>query len=171
MVQYGESWVCAACKPAFFQKVKEGASLPNRLVYAGFWIRFAAVLIDGVLMYIVNTAISGIFGIGGIPGGGEPSMAQVMAIFGGSIANMAIAIAYETWMIGKFGATVGKMAVGLKVVRPDGTPMTYMRAFGRYWAKVLSSLTLLIGYIMAGFDSEKRALHDRICDTRVVRSR
>ncbi len=58
---------------------------------------------------------------------------------------------------------------GLKVIRSDGSPISYWRAFGRYLGTQLSSLTLMIGYIIAAFDDEKRALHDHICDTRVVR--
>ena len=57
----------------------------------------------------------------------------------------------------------------LKIVRPDGAPITYLRAFGRYFAEILSTLILFIGFMMAGWDEEKRALHDRICDTRVIR--
>jgi uncharacterized RDD family membrane protein YckC len=79
-----------------------------------------------------------------------------------------IAIGYETFFIGKYGATPGKMACKIKVVTADGGKVSYLLAFGRYFAKVLSSLTCLIGYIMAAFDDEKRALHDRICNTRVV---
>jgi uncharacterized RDD family membrane protein YckC len=71
-------------------------------------------------------------------------------------------------LIGKYGATVGKMACKIKVITADGQPVSYARAFGRYFAKVLSSLTLLIGFIIAAFDSEKRSLHDHICNTRVV---
>ena len=71
-------------------------------------------------------------------------------------------------MIGKYGATLGKMACRIKVVTSEGGPVSYMRALGRYFAKQLSCLTLMIGYIMAFFDKENRALHDRICDTRVV---
>ena len=63
------------------------------------------------------------------------------------------------------------MALGLKVVRPNGMPVDLPRAFGRYFAKMLSAIILFIGYIMAGFDAEKRALHDMICDTRVVKVR
>jgi uncharacterized RDD family membrane protein YckC len=81
-----------------------------------------------------------------------------------------IAIAYETYFVGRYGATLGKMACGLKVVRSEGQNVSYGRAFGRYWACLLSSMTLTIGYIMAAFDSQKRALHDRICDTRVIRT-
>jgi uncharacterized RDD family membrane protein YckC len=56
------------------------------------------------------------------------------------------------------------------VVRPDGGPVHLGRAVGRYFAKWLSSLTLCIGYIIAGFDAEKRAMHDMIVDTRVVKA-
>jgi uncharacterized RDD family membrane protein YckC len=61
------------------------------------------------------------------------------------------------------------MACGIKVVRPDGDRVSYARALGRYFAEILSGLILAIGYIMAAFDSEKRALHDHICSTRVVK--
>jgi uncharacterized RDD family membrane protein YckC len=60
------------------------------------------------------------------------------------------------------------MALSLKVVRADGSKVSYMRAFGRAAAEIVSGILLLIGYIIAGFDDEKRALHDRMCDTRVV---
>jgi len=68
-----------------------------------------------------------------------------------------------------FGATLGKMAVKIRVVNPDGTPITWGKAIARYFAEIVSGLTLGIGYIMAGFDPERRALHDRIASTRVVR--
>ena len=63
------------------------------------------------------------------------------------------------------------MAFGLKVVRPDGSPVGVGRAFGRYFAKMLSAMVLWIGFIMVAFEPEKRGLHDMICDTRVVRTR
>ena len=88
-----------------------------------------------------------------------------------SFVGMAIGVAYETFFVGKWGATLGKMAVGIKVVRSNGENVTYMRAFGRVFAKMVSAIILLIGYIMAAFDGEKRALHDHMCDTRVIRTR
>lgn len=142
--------------------------------YAGFWIRFCAVLVDGILLMIVNGVISSIAG-SGMPFTPESQptpedVARFMAAtMTGSLLGTVISVAYETFFIGKFGATPGKMLLGLRVVRPDGSPVTYMRAFGRFFAKILSQMILLIGYIMAAFDDEKRALHDRICDTRVVR--
>ena len=71
-------------------------------------------------------------------------------------------------MIGKYGATVGKMAMKIRVVTAEGQKVSYLRALGRYFAKLLSGMILMIGYLMAAFDDEKRALHDRICNTRVI---
>jgi uncharacterized RDD family membrane protein YckC len=63
------------------------------------------------------------------------------------------------------------MACGLKVVTPEGSPIGFGRAFGRAMAEILSGLICNIGYIIAGFDSQKRALHDHIANTRVIRIR
>ena len=73
-------------------------------------------------------------------------------------------------MSSSLSATPGKLALGMKVLRPGGGRLTLGRAVGRYFAKVLSAMILCIGYIIAGIDSQKRGLHDMICDTRVVRS-
>ncbi len=58
--------------------------------------------------------------------------------------------------------------MGLRIVRSDGSRVSYLRALGRHFAEFISALILYIGYIMVAFDSEKRALHDHICDTRVI---
>src|SRR5947208_255797 len=71
----------------------------------------------------------------------------------------------------RLGATPGKLVLKLKVVRPDGAKVSLGRALGRYFAKMISAVLLGIGYIMAAFDPEKRALHDRIADTRVIKAR
>jgi uncharacterized RDD family membrane protein YckC len=84
---------------------------------------------------------------------------------------MCIGITYETVLIGKYGATLGKMACKIKVVTAEGGRVSYLLAFGRYFAKILSAMILMIGYLMAAFDDEKRALHDRICNTRVIVNR
>ena len=81
---------------------------------------------------------------------------------------MSIAISYETLMIGKYGATLGKMAAKVRVVTAEGGKVSYARALGRYFSKFLSIMICAIGYIMAAFDEEKRTLHDRICNTRVI---
>ena len=67
------------------------------------------------------------------------------------------------------GATIGKIGLNLKIIRADGTAVTRSWALRRYFAMGLSLLTGTVGFLMAAFDPEKRALHDRICATRVVR--
>jgi uncharacterized RDD family membrane protein YckC len=172
MVQYMGFRVCAACKPIYFQRLKEGARLPATLVYAGFWIRFAAKFIDGMILGVVNLIIQ--FSLNGVmmttpTPDSPPSAFFYLGIFLTWMAQLSVAVAYTTFFVGKYAATPGKMACGLCIVTAEGAQISYMRAFGRYFAEMLSGLTLGIGYIMAAFDAEKRALHDRVCNTRVVR--
>jgi uncharacterized RDD family membrane protein YckC len=94
---------------------------------------------------------------------------RTLAILGiSTLVNLILVIAYEVYFLSTRGATPGKMVFGLKVVRADGSGISRGLAAGRYFASWVSSITLGIGYIMAGMDEEKRALHDRICDTRVI---
>ena len=174
-INYGTVWVCAACKPLFVQRLKEGAATPmlagQALHYAGFWVRFAAKLIDGLIGMVVVGIPSFLIMFSTMGGmtqnpnsAGVTILMQVLL----QVFSLAFTVGYNTFFVGKYGATPGKMAVGVKVVAPDGSRISFMRAFGRAWADYLSSLTCTIGYIIAAFDSEKRALHDHICTTRVV---
>jgi|RhiMethySRZTD1v2_1073278.scaffolds.fasta_scaffold89381_5 uncharacterized RDD family membrane protein YckC len=179
LANFGQLKVCPACKNNYAQKLREGVAAAVVFRYGGFWIRFVAVIIDSIITNLIGGmaqfAILGSF----VPlGRVSPEIApEVMfARLAGPLAlSVAIATAihacYEAFFVYKLGATPGKLALGLKVVRPDGGPVSLGRAFGRYFAKWLSTIILLIGYIMAGFDSQKRALHDMICDTRVIKTR
>lgn len=88
----------------------------------------------------------------------------------------AVGMLYEVGMLKSYGATLGKMACGLKVVRADGSELGWGVCFGRFfmWNVVtsgipyLSLILILITTIVAGTDAEKRAIHDRVCGTRVV---
>lgn len=169
MIKFENSWVCADCKQIYVQKLKEGGNLSGTVEYGGFWIRVGAKIIDAVIMGVVSSLFSVVIAfifISGDPDSMSAVMVQVAIIF----LNMLIGTAYTTFFLGKYGATLGKMALKLKVVRSDGEPLSYGRAFGRHFADLLSGLILYIGYIIAAFDEEKRALHDHICDTRVVRN-
>ena len=168
MIRFNGARVCAGCKPAFVQKIKEGVSVAGALDYAGFWIRFGAVAIDGCIIWIFNIILFiplGIF----TPSSGDSPFAALSVIPVMMLLQYAIPAVYDTWFVGKYGATPGKMACKIKIVVPDGNPVSYSRALGRHFAKWLSSIILGIGFIMAVFDDERRTLHDRICETRVVR--
>jgi uncharacterized RDD family membrane protein YckC len=168
-IAYGNARVCARCKPIFIQKLAEGAKLnTGQMVYAGFFTRFGAVFIDGIILGIVNVGLAMAGGIAFASTVRQPNGGFIVFQIILTMINMCIAVTYETVLIGKYGATLGKMALKVKVVTAEGGPVSYPRAFGRYFAKLLSGMILLIGYLMAAFDDEKRALHDRICNTRVI---
>ena len=175
MISFENAKVCAGCKPVFIQKIKEGVSVAGVMEYAGFWIRFGAIFIDGIILWTVQMVVYAVFGIitaaaiPSIPGeSSNPSffiIGQVII----TLLSFVISAAYDIWFVGRFGATPGKMACKIKIVTPDGGKVNYSRALGRYFAKWISSMILGIGFLMAAFDDEKRTLHDRICETRVIR--
>jgi uncharacterized RDD family membrane protein YckC len=170
LAAFGPSLVCASCKPIYTQRLREGVMPSQLLQYGGFWIRFLAVIIDGLILSVVSIVYSPFLTASMVrtspnnPGAFFVAVGLLVAI------GFVVRMAYETWFVGRYGATPGKMVCRLKVVRPDGRPLTYMRSWCRFLAKELDNFTLLIGYIIAAFDDEKRALHDRICDTRVIRA-
>lgn len=175
LVVIGSATVCAVCKPAYLQRLREHGVAAAPVRYAGFWIRFVARLIDNVLLGIVGAVIQLPLNLAALdPAVGSQDPRAVLPALFGAIAissgiNLVIAATYEALMVAKWGATLGKLALDLKIVRPDGSPVTAGRALGRYFSTLVSSMTLLIGYIIAAFDDEKRSLHDRICDTRVIK--
>ena len=175
LVPFGSSFVCATCKETFAHKLREGVSVAGAPRYAGFWIRFVARLIDGAILFTVSMILNTVGGLVFLGGAMRGAGASV-ALSGGYLAfqgvlfliNTAIAISYEAYFLTHYNATPGKLALRLKVIPVNGGPISLSLAIGRYFANYLSALTLGIGYIMAGIDDQKRALHDRICDTRVI---
>ncbi len=176
VVEFDNQVICAACKPIFVQRLREGVSTPGIFKYAGFWIRFGAKFIDGMILaglqYAILIPMTFLFfssGTGGSENPEEMLTSGSLALIGfQQLVGILIPAAYNTFFIGRYSATLGKMACRIKVVTPEGGRISYARALGRYFAEILSAIVLLIGYIMAAFDSEKRALHDRVCSTRVV---
>lgn len=156
----------------------------SNVAYAGFWLRFLAHLIDSVIvsfaMLILLVPIFFLMGgaamIGSLPRhGGDPDPAIVGAflflIF--SLAGVAI---IGQWLYfaylesGEKQATWGKQALNIYVTDLAGNRVTFGRASGRFFAKIVSGLIPLgIGYIMAGFTERKQALHDMIASCLVLR--
>lgn len=175
LVNVGGASVCAACKPVYLQKLREGvASAAGQRHYAGFWIRFVARLIDSALLAIV-------FWVLGTPllsmahlssDAASVSNLSMMAGLSGLVvfSELALQVAYEAYFVSTRGGTIGKLILGLKIIRADGSRVSAGLAVGRYFAQIISAMILMIGFIMAGFDEQKRALHDRICETRVIYS-
>ena len=173
MIQYSGVNVCAGCKPVFFQKLREGVPMGGTMNYAGFWLRFAAYFLDGIITGVAGMVIGMVVGVVGTLIGGAPTpsdMGPMMAIqFSAMGLSMLFQLSYHAFFLGKFGATPGKMACGIKVVNGDGSPISYLKGAARFLCYFISSLICLIGFLIMLGDDQKRTLHDRICDTRVIK--
>ncbi len=118
----------------------------KRIRFAGFWIRFLAVVID--CLVLIPVWIMGAV----IP-----------------LSHTVLSILYATLLLTYWGGqTVGKRACGIRVVDLYGQQLTFGRALGREVSKILSCMILCIGYVMAGFTQRKQGLHDMIASTYVV---
>ena len=173
LARFGANAVCAECKPRFVQRMQEGSFAHLQVRHGGFWRRFFAVLIDGIITAIVTFPIQMLLGVFFRHDGVDTLMnptAGLELVGGIYLVSVIVNVLYYTYFFSQKGATPGKMLLGLRVVTAAGGPLSVGRAAGRVFAQILSGLTLLIGYIIAAFDSEKRALHDHICSTRVIRS-
>lgn len=134
--------------------------------YAGFWKRLAAYLIDFMLIYIVE----GVLAIGVVMM--SPREISIVGILYGvmnfELVSIALAWAYfALFESSPMQGTVGKYALGIYVTDRHGDPIGFWRATARYWLKVLSNLTLMVGWIMAAFTPRKQALHDLLAGTLV----
>ncbi len=167
-IRHGNARVCAGCKPVFLQKLQEGAAInTGEMRYAGFGTRFGAKFLDGLIlgvpMIIVFIAIGAMSGTNA-----ESSSFQIFPILV-QIGFIFVQMAYQVFFLGKYGATPGKMAFSIKVVTSDGAKFGYGRATGRFFAELLSGMVCYIGYLLVAFDNpQRRALHDHICNTRVI---
>jgi uncharacterized RDD family membrane protein YckC len=154
---------------------------------AGFWRRFASFIIDNIFIAISSFVIFSI--IFAILLSIFPDLADKYtiteftwdAVLTASEVPMTwldrfayagwlvFGIAYWTVAIGWKGRTVGKLMLGMKVVRSDGSRVGYLRAFGRCWGYVLCCLTLGFGFLAIAWNKQKRGLHDLVCDTMVIK--
>lgn len=143
--------------------------------YGGFWIRFVAAIIDGLIVNIVAAPlaffIAAAVGYAGfavsMPGQGI----HLVSAIGGAALGFLGSWIYEALMLSSSRqATLGKMAVSLKVTDLAGNRLTFERATGRHFAKYISGMTFGIGYIMVAFTARRQALHDMIAGTLVPRA-
>lgn len=174
VIRYGNAAVCATCKPIFVQKLREGANIGGAMEFASFGTRFAAYFVDGIITGVVGmicgAVLGGLFGLaGGLSGNHQLAGMIVLQILSVGV-SIGVRAAYFIYFIGKDGQTPGKKLCKIKVVSADGSPVSYGKATGRFFGYMLSSLILCIGFLMAAWDEEKRALHDRLCNTRVIKA-
>lgn len=134
-------------------------------VYANVWQRFCACVVDNILRYVILVLAS--FGAGatlGLAGG-----MKYAELVGGSIG---LIVPWLYWALQESSvarATLGQRAMNLKVVDQFGKQVSFGRATGRYFGKIISTLLLGIGYLMQPFTENRQALHDMLSDCLVIR--
>jgi uncharacterized RDD family membrane protein YckC len=140
--------------------------------YAGFWIRFAAAVIDSLVIFTVSMflviPLALTLGVGAALSGSinEQATQALGALMGYSI-GLSLGWLYEALMLSsRRQATLGKMAVGLIVTDLAGNRLSFPRATGRHLGKYLSSI-LLLGYLIQPFTEQRQALHDLLAGTLV----
>lgn len=130
----------------------------------GFWSRLAAFLLDLLALgFICNLLL-----------GPSPSINELMTpsvaakwILLTKLVAMAYYVPLQAWL----GATLGKLAIGARVVHADGSPIGWSTSFRRWMAFVLTEVTFYIGSLLIALRPDKKALHDLLADTRVVYAR
>jgi uncharacterized RDD family membrane protein YckC len=183
-------WVQAAAVPELFAPGSAAAPLPqappqigyysyqpsaNYVEYAGFWLRFVAYIIDYLVMLVPGIVVQ--VGLGLVTGAAMRGSAsqqtiEVVAQLVGILVGLIIAWLYYALMeSSQRQATLGKMALGLVVTDLEGGRLSFGRATGRHFGKIVSLLILGIGYMMAGWTQRKQALHDSMANALVVRRR
>ena len=134
-------------------------------MYAGFWRRVVAAILDGLVLGIVtvplNLALGGGNDVGSDPMGYSPAAS--------SIGTALSWLYYALMESSTKQATLGKMAMGIMVTDLEGRRIGFGKATGRYFAKILSALILLIGFLMVAFTARKQGLHDILAGTLVVK--
>ncbi len=159
--------------------VPAAAAVRPGVQYAGFWLRFVAFIIDaiilGVVGFIITMPFAASMGIGFMMRGRPPANpAELLPMFAaiGRLALIRFALNWLYYAIlesSSWQATLGKKALGLEVTDLEGRRISFGRATGRFFGKILSSLILFIGFIMAGVTERKQALHDMLAGCLVIR--
>ncbi len=154
--------------------------------HAGFWKRVAAYIIDSIVLWIPNVLIGKLMGATAAEQAlmqsvqGTSDTTAALAAYGAFYSAMLPAILVQlvlAWLYfalcesSSWQATLGKLAIGIRVVDLDGNRISFLRATGRHFAKLLSGMILLIGYLMVAFTQRKQGLHDIIAGTLVLNGR
>lgn len=191
VARFGAQAVCGGCKPLFVQRIREGggvrgSTMPREIRYAGFGVRWGARFLDGLITGLPVGMVL-LLGFGVIAAGvqqtqqgstqaGQAAMFGMFAMFGlAGLVFFALTLIFEPFMLRRYGGTPGKLITGLRVVTESGGRIGLGTAIGRSlypmvvsFVPVIGGWVYLGGCVVAGFDEEKRALHDRVFKTRVI---
>lgn len=150
------------------QPLTEGLGEPEgqTVTVIGFGRRLVAYIIDAVILWVVGLCLG--FGIISLTATGASQDTVAGANVAVQCLSLLIALAYFVIFWATTGQTPGKMALGIKVIRTDGSPVTWGQAILRYIGYIISGLVLSLGFIWIAFDSKRQGWHDKIANTYVV---
>lgn len=166
-----EPYVPPAVSPSIIIISPVAVAIPA-VVYAGFWRRFAAVFIDGIILSAGNSTLRLALGLPlvELPGrANQTTVAMESIIY--LLSILVDWLYYSLMECSSNQATVGKMAMGIIVTDMEGKRVSFGKATLRYYNKIISALILGIGFLMAAFTAKKQALHDIMAGTLVVMKR
>ena len=155
--------------------------------YAGFWKRVAAYILDALVLWIPNMLLSSLFGANEaaetylqakLAAGSDPQLAlQAFDTYLHALGPALMAQTMVTWLYfaacesSAWQGTLGKRALGIRVTNLTGGRITFMRATGRYFGKLLSAFILCFGFLMVAWTQRKQGLHDLLAQTLVLNGR
>ncbi len=162
------NWVAASQYQEFQPEIGEvKATVGSDLAEAvGFWPRVGGYVLDQVALIMLSYLI---FGVPARPASTSFELSQLFGMR--FLYDTILSTVYYVGLNGYFGATLGKMVIGAKIVNLDGSNIGFFKAFLRMLASFLSGIILCIGYLMVAFREDKRGLHDLIVGTRVIYKR
>lgn len=134
--------------------------------YGGFWVRLVALTLDYAIVFIL--LLAAMLGMGMVVA--MTGMETLMGLLAWLILTFGPLLYWPALESSRWQATVGKRVMGLQVTDADGGRLSFPHALLRMLAKILSSIPLGLGFVMAAFTARKRALHDIVARTLVVRS-
>jgi len=141
--------------------------------FAGFWARFVAFLLDNIVLGALTLLVVRILAIG-LPAGTPTEAMEGVKVYVGGLHIETTIGALLAWLYwaglesSRYQATLGKLALGICVTDMEGKRISFLRATGRYFGKILSGLTLFLGFMMAGWTKRKQALHDIMASCVVI---
>ncbi|MBI5724490.1 MAG: RDD family protein [Planctomycetes bacterium] len=190
IIMFHGLFVCAECKSVFFQRLREGslylpagvaktyqvaagaiANIPagqeRRKSNVDFGGRLAAWLIDAMLVLFIVLIVDGI--LSNTIGMQFSKFMDRHFGFSHLAEFVVISIIYHSLLTGMFSASLGKLLFGQRIVRSDGGKIDLGMGFMRSLVRLVSFATLGYGFLMIMWDKDCLGLHDKICDTKVVR--
>jgi uncharacterized RDD family membrane protein YckC len=177
VAQIGPVYVPPSVQPTVVEPtISEVSAFPQRPVFAGFWLRAVAYVIDTVLISLFGGLIASFYPATFIKFPDAAAAAANPLTSLPQLTPVAFAITlsitliyYTVFEASGWQATPGKRVVKIYVTDMHGQPLTFTRAAARNVAKIISSLTFLVGYLMTGFTAKKQALHDLLASCLVLR--